>query len=200
MNVAAETPLTAGFEDKVFGATASFRAVLEAMSRPAKVLPLPLVPEAPVGLRAGSVAVLLTLADVDTPVWLAPECDTPQARAHLRFHAGCPIVETPSQAAFAVMSVASDLSASNAMSVGTAEFPDRSATVILESDALVADSGPYFSGPGIKDRRRFDVVRAPKALWPRVAANCTLFPRGLDWIFTSPTHLAALPRTTEVEI
>ena len=25
-------------------------------------------------------------------------------------------------------------------------------------------------------------------------------PRGLDWIFTSPTHLAALPRTTRIEV
>ena len=200
MNVAAETLLSAGFEDKVFGATASFRAVLEAMSRPAEVLPLPLIPEAPAGLQAGSVAVLLTLADVDTPVWLAPECDTPQARGHLRFHTGCPIAASPSQAAFAVMSVASDLSASNAMPVGSPEYPDRSTTVILESGALIADSGPRFSGPGIKDFHRFDVARASRALWPLVAANWTLFPRGLDWIFTSPTHLAALPRTTEVEI
>ncbi len=200
MNVAVETPLSAGFGDKVFDATASFRAVLEAMSRPAKVLPLPIVPEAPAGLLAGSVAVLLTLADGDTPVWLAAECDTPQARAHLRFHAGCPIVETPSQAVFAVMPVSGGFNATDAMPVGSAEYPDRSATVILESDALVADSGPCFSGPGIKDQRRFDVARASTALWPRVAANRTLFPRGLDWIFTSPSHLAALPRTTKVEI
>jgi len=198
MSVTSETPLTAGFEDKVIDATAIFRAVLEAMSQPAKILPLPLVSEAPVGLQPGSVAVLLTLADMDTPVWLAPRCDTPQARAHLRFHAGCPIVETPSQAAFAVMSVTSDLSAIDAMPAGSAEYPDRSATVVLESDALVADSGPWFSGPGIKDRRRFDAARAAADLWLRVATNHTLFPRGLDWIFTSPTHLAALPRTTEV--
>ncbi len=199
MNIAVETPLKPGFEDKVFDATASFRAVLKAMSRPAEVLPLPVIPEAPAGLLAGSVAVLLTLADGDTPVWLAAECDTPQARAHLRFHAGCPIVENPSQAAFAVMSVTSDLSAADAMPVGSVEYPDRSATLILESDALVAGKGPSFSGPGIKDRRRFDVARAPMALWPRVAANRALFPRGLDWIFTSPSHLAALPRTTKVE-
>ncbi len=200
MSVAAETSLSAGFENSVFDATASFRTVLKAMSRPASVLPLPVIPEAPAGLQGGSVAVLLCLADADTPVWLAPECDTPQARANLRFHLGCPILETPYRAAFAVMSATADPKASNTMPVGTVEYPDRSATVILQSDRLVAGSGPDFSGPGIKDRCRFDVAGVARELWLRVADNYTLFPLGLDWIFTSPTHIAALPRTTKVEI
>jgi len=199
MNMVGDAPLMNGFEDRVLDATACFGAVLDAMSRPARVLRLPVIPETPAGLLAGSVTVLLTLADMDTPVWLAPECDTPEARAHLRFHAGCPVVEKPSDAAFAVMSVTCDLSAIDAMPVGTAEYPDRSATVILQSDGLIASIGPIFSGPGIENQHQFDVIHASQMLWPQVAANADLFPRGLDWIFTSPSQLAAVPRTTKVE-
>ena len=180
MNVAVETPLKPGFEDKVFDATAGFRAVLKAMSRPAEVLPLPVIPEAPAGLRAGSPAGAVVF-------------DGGHEGGHVG--GGDPLVVR-----FAVMSVASDLSAVDAMPVGSAEYPDRSATLILESDALVAGKGPSFSGPGIKDRRRFDVALAAATLWSRVAANRTLFPRGLDWIFTSHSQIAALPRTTKVEI
>ncbi|MCF8468527.1 MAG: phosphonate C-P lyase system protein PhnH [Sneathiella sp.] len=193
-------PLAVGFNDKVMDATACFRAVLDAMSRPASLQALPVSLAAPRGLQAGTVAVLLTLADMDTPVWLAPECDTPEARAHLRFHVGCPIIDGPAQAVFAVMSVDRDLSVTGELALGSAEYPDRSATVILESEGLIDGEGPIFSGPGFKEPRRFCVEEQPAALWSHIAANQALFPRGLDWIFTSPTHLAALPRTTRIEV
>ncbi len=192
--------LVGGFDDKVIDATTCYRALLEAMSNPATVLSLPVSIEAPHGLLAGTAAVLLTLADMDTPVWLAPECDTPAARAYLRFHAGCPIVEELERAVFAVMSVERDLGATREFALGSAEYPDRSATIILESEMLIEDEGPLFSGPGIKEPRRFCVDEQPSSLWMHVAANNALFPRGVDWIFTSHTQLAALPRTTKIEV
>ncbi len=200
MNLIADAAPMKGFEDQVLDATACFGIILEAISRPARVRRLPVIPQAPEGLSGGSVAVLLTLADMDTPVWLAPECDTPKARAHLRFHVGCPIVDVPSDAVFAVLPVTGELGAIDAMPVGSAEYPDRSATVILQGDGFIADAGPIFSGPGINGRRQFDVMDRTPALWPRVAANNRLFPCGVDWIFTAPGDLAALPRTTEVEL
>ena len=193
-------PLSAGFENSVLDATACFRVVLDAMSRPAKIHSLPVSISPPRGLSVGTVAVLLTLGDMDTPVWLAPECDTAEARAYLRFHAGCPILDDPEQAVFAVVSVERDLSITEELSLGSAEYPDRSATVILESEGLIEGEGPLFSGPGFDKPRRFCVEEQPASLWSRVAINQTLFPRGLDWIFTSDSQLAALPRSTKVEV
>jgi len=192
--------LVGGFDDKVIDATTCYRALLEAMSSPATVLPLPVSIEAPRGLFAGTAAVLLTLADMDTPVWLAPECDTPEARAYLRFHAGCPIAEEPERAVFAVMSIERDLGVTRDLALGSAEYPDRSATVVLESEMLIEGEGTLFSGPGIKEPRRFRVDEQPSSLWTHVADNNALFPRGVDWIFTSHNQLAALPRTTKIEV
>ncbi|HER25883.1 MAG TPA: phosphonate C-P lyase system protein PhnH [Rhodospirillales bacterium] len=200
MNLIMEPLLIEAFKDKVPNATDTYRTVLDAMSRPARVRPLPVITGTPDGLRAGSVAVLLTLADTDTPVWLAPECDTAIAREYLRFHVGCPITGTPSQAAFAVMTTRSDSTALEAMPLGTAEYPDRSATIIVESDDLIGNTGPRFTGPGIEHYRRFEIAETPDDLWPRIADNSLLFPRGLDWIFVSSTHIAALPRSTKVEM
>ena len=193
-------PLSGGFENNVLDATACFRVVLDAMARPVKIHSLPVSLNPPRGLNVGTVAVLLTLGDMDTPVWLAPECDTAEARAYLRFHAGCPILEDPRQAVFAVMSVERDLSITGELSLGSAEYPDRSATVILESERLIEGEGPLFSGPGFDAPRCFCVEEQPASLWSHVSANQALFPRGLDWIFTSDSQLAALPRSTKVEV
>ncbi|GAB6051922.1 phosphonate C-P lyase system protein PhnH [Magnetospira thiophila] len=200
MNVMTETPIAAGFDSPVFGATACFRVILDALSRPATLRRLPLDLDAPAGLRPGTVAVLLTLADHDTPVWLAPGCDTAEARAYLRFHVGCPMIDTPSRATFAVLTPNDDLSALDALPLGTSDYPDRSATVILQAETLAEDDGPTFTGPGIEIRHRLQVLPTPDGLWTRVAANHALFPCGLDWLFTTDTHLAAVPRSSALEI
>jgi len=194
---ATDTPQD-GFADKVFESTACFRAVLDAMSSPALPIALPVFPARPAGLSSTAVALLLTLADMDTPVWLGPGCDRPEARSYLRFHTGCPIAREPSEAAFAILPAAADPRALDGLPLGTAEYPDRSATVILLSGGLVAGAGPVFSGPGIDRPRAFDLADAHPDLWPRIARNQALFPRGLDWIFAGATDIAALPRSTEI--
>jgi len=194
---ATDTPQD-GFADKVFESTACFRAVLDAMSSPALPIALPVFPASPAGLTSSAVAILLTLADMDTPVWLAPDCDRPETRSYLRFHTGCPVARDPSEAAFAVLPAASDPGALDGLPLGTAEYPDRSATVVLQSAGLIAGSGPVFSGPGIDRPRAVDLVDAHPDLWPRIARNQALFPRGLDWILAGAAEIAALPRSTEV--
>ena len=53
-------------------------------------------------------AVLLTLVDGDTPLWLAPALATPDACEALRFHTSAPLVAQRDQAAFAVVLSLSD--------------------------------------------------------------------------------------------
>jgi len=80
----------------------------------------------------------------------------------------------------------------SAYPIGTSEYPDRSATLIVECAKLAA-SGAILKGPGIKSETALSL--------PDIAAfqsNSTLFPLGLDFILTCGNQLAALPRTTEV--
>ena len=75
---------------------------------------------------------------------------------------------------------------------GTAEYPDRSATLIVETDELT-DAGAVLRGPGIKDQAALSLPEAQA-----FQVNARLLPLGLDFIFTSGARLAALPRSTKV--
>jgi alpha-D-ribose 1-methylphosphonate 5-triphosphate synthase subunit PhnH len=140
-------------------------------------------------LSVAAGVVLLTLCDTDTPVYLAGEADCDAVRAWLSFHTGAPLVG-PSHAMFAVGTWGALLPLST-YRIGTSEYPDRSATLIVESEGLQGDA--TLKGPGIKDS-------ASLAIPDKAAcqANRALFPLGLDFIFTCGSQLAALPRSTEV--
>jgi alpha-D-ribose 1-methylphosphonate 5-triphosphate synthase subunit PhnH len=76
--------------------------------------------------------------------------------------------------------------------VGTSEYPDRSATLIVECMGLRPE-GTTLTGPGIRDTANLSL--------PETQAfqdNATLFPLGLDFFFTCGDRIAALPRSTKV--
>ena len=76
--------------------------------------------------------------------------------------------------------------------VGTPEYPDRSATLIVEC-AELAPTGATLRGPGIRSQASLSL--------PDIEAfqsNHALFPLGLDFILTGGKQVAALPRSTTV--
>lgn len=182
--------LTGGFANAPVEAARAFRTVLDAMARPGRIAAISgATPPAALSRAAG--AVLLTLADPLTPVHLAGGCDDPAVIDWIRFHTGAPIAPREA-AAFAVGSWQS-LAPLDAYPIGTAEYPDRSATLIVEC-ATLSTCGAQLSGPGIKGTTGLAVPDL-KAL----QRNAALYPLGLDFIFCAGDRLAALPRTTRVE-
>ncbi|UWR26601.1 phosphonate C-P lyase system protein PhnH [Sulfitobacter sp. S223] len=180
--------LEGGFADKPVDAAHAFRAVMTAMARPGDILDVTgAQPPAPLSIAAG--ALILTLWDPETPVFLANSHNTAEIRNWITFHTGAPLVD-PRDAAFAIgtwntLPVAS-------FSRGTSEYPDRSATLIIELNQLT-NSGAVLRGPGIKDQAELSLPEADA-----FQENARLFPLGLDFIFTSGARLAALPRSTKV--
>jgi alpha-D-ribose 1-methylphosphonate 5-triphosphate synthase subunit PhnH len=188
----------AGFADPVLDAQRTFRALLDAMAHPGRVVTLaPL--EAPAPLGAASAAVCLTLLDLDTPVWLDPAAATAEVVAYLRFHCGAPVAGAPAAARFAVIADAPAMPSLNAFDPGTDERPDLSATLVIQVAGLVGGHGPRLTGPGIEREARLEVVGAP-ALWSGLDANLSRFPRGVDVVLCAERRLVALPRTTRVEV
>ena len=92
--------LSGGFADPATQSANAFRSVMEAMARPGTIQDIEgAAPPAPLSPAMG--AVLLTLCDTETPVYLAGDMDCEAARAWLAFHTGAPFVG-PAQCMFAV--------------------------------------------------------------------------------------------------
>ena len=180
--------LGGGFTEPAIQSAHAFRSVMEVMARPGTIQDISgAEPPSPLSKAAG--CILLTLCDTDTPVYLAGETDTAEIRAWIAFHTGAPLMG-PSHAMFAVGTWEA-LAPLSAYQIGMSEYPDRSATLIVESSSLQGEA--TLKGPGIKDQASLNL--------PELAAfqaNQAKFPLGLDFYFTCGDQLAALPRSTEV--
>lgn len=189
--------LSPGFAEPALDAQRCFRAMLEAMSRPGRVQRLDAIsldPPAPLGRAAA--AALLTLTDADTPVWL--DAAAAPAADWLRFHAGCPLMPDPAEAAFALASGTPP--ALSAFSAGTEEEPQDSATLLLQVTALEEGTGRWLlRGPGIETVHRLHVEGLPPDFAAQWAANHTRFPRGVDVLLCAGDSLVALPRSLRLE-
>lgn len=187
--------LGAGLDDIAHDSQLLFRAVLDAFSHPGRIVALPAVPEAAPGLNPAATAIVLTLVDRDTPLWLAPELDSAELRQFVRFHAGAPIAAEKSVAAFALLA-AVEL---DGFAVGSDPYPDRSATLIVQVPALRGGPALTLRGPGINGTARTEVAGLPGSFLADWAANRALFPCGVDLVLACGSDVLALPRGIAVQ-
>ncbi|WP_164661893.1 phosphonate C-P lyase system protein PhnH [Tropicibacter sp. Alg240-R139] len=183
------TQFAGGFSNTPVDAAHAFRAAMTVMARPGEIRTLSGA-QAPVPVSGAAATLLLTLCDPETGVYLAGASDTPEMRQWLTFHTGAPLVDA-AQADFAV-GTWTDLLPLKTYRIGTSEYPDRSATLIVECHAL-AQTGATLSGPGIKNTSQLNLPDIPA-----LQANSMLYPLGMDFFFTSGTQVAALPRSTQI--
>lgn len=193
------TALLAGLADPVLESQHIFRTVLDALARPASLHTLAGLPAAPAPLAPATAAVLLALADTETPVWLDGAARTEAVCGHLRFHCGCPLVPMPAAATFAVIAAPQAMPPLAAFAQGSDQYPDRSATVLIQVPSLTDGPTWRLSGPGIRDHAHLSPAGLP-ADFPRwLADNHAGFPLGIDILFTCGDRLTALPRSTRLE-
>jgi len=186
----------AAFPAPVLASQAAFRALMDALARPGTVKPLPPAAAAPSPLSATAAAVALTMLDYETPVWLdAPLAQRPQVADWVRLHTGARVTSDPREAAFAFIADPVHAPAFDGFSLGTPEYPDRSATLVLQVEDFGSGQRLLLAGPGIADVRSFSARPLPPDFQNRIAANRALFPRGVDMILVSPDAVAALPRS-----
>ena len=150
----------------------SFRRLLKAMSEPGVIVALHQLKRGWQPLNIATTSVLLTLADNDTPVWLAAPLSNDIVNQSLRFHTNASLVNQPEQATFAVTDEAISSEQLNALSTGTA---------VIAEERMIAP-------------------QLPKCILHELTERPHPFPLGIDLILTCGERLLAIPRTTHVEV
>ncbi len=196
--MAADANIKVGFGDYGGIANGVFRTCLDALSRPGLIRDLAGMPAAPAPLLASGAAVLLTLADFETTFWLDDELmQSTGVEEYIRFHTGARRVTSAAEADFVVFSDTSKMARLSAFKSGTREFPDRSATLIVQVDQLL-NAGLVFTGPGIDGQVSFSTHPEIEDFASQLIENRAAFPCGVDLIFVTETQMAALPRSVNV--
>ncbi|MBV9655066.1 MAG: phosphonate C-P lyase system protein PhnH [Acetobacteraceae bacterium] len=191
--------ISPGFADPALDGQCVFRAVMEALARPARPRRLAGLAGPPPPLTPELAAIALALADHETPLWLdAPLHQAPAVPAFLRFHTGAPIAEHPAAATFALLADPARCPSPEAFAEGTPDYPDRSTTLVFAVQRLSEDAGCWFEGPGINGRARLGTAPLPPDFPARLARNHARFPLGIDLLLTAPMLVAGLPRSIRV--
>lgn len=191
------------FADPVFQSQAVFRTLMDSMAHPGRVCPLPSACRPPAPLSATMGAILLTLADVDTPVWLDKALlGTPDVAAWIGFQTGASVLDYAADAAFALISDGARLPALDQFGQGSQDYPDRSTTLLISVSSLSNSTGWQLRGPGIETVETLHVGGLPSAQHDHFvsqwAGNQTRFPRGVDVVFVADGAIASLPRSTSL--
>jgi alpha-D-ribose 1-methylphosphonate 5-triphosphate synthase subunit PhnH len=115
----------------------------------------------------------------------------------VRFHTGARLVASAADAAYVAIADAARMPALQSFAQGSPEYPDRSATLILQVREL-RPSGWRLEGPGIHGHALFSATPLPIDFAQQARTNRGRFPCGVDVLFATGTELAALPRSTRL--
>jgi alpha-D-ribose 1-methylphosphonate 5-triphosphate synthase subunit PhnH len=150
--------MAAGFADPTAQSQVVFRCALDAMARPGTPIAIPaasLVSPTP-GTHAAAASLLLALLDQDCALWLSPTLAHGPAAAWLRFHTGCLMEQDCSKADFVWAASIAELPPLHQLKQGSAEYPDQSATCVVDVTAWRAAAASEadavsLRGPGVRD-------------------------------------------------
>ncbi|MDF0605185.1 phosphonate C-P lyase system protein PhnH [Neisseriaceae bacterium TC5R-5] len=198
MNVHDLSALGAGFSNLALGSQQVFRAVLDALAHPGRAIALQHDAQTPDIANGHAAAILLALLDADTTLWLSPRLHQSDVAAYLRFHTGCTLVVEPALADFAWLAAADELPALACFAQGTALYPERSTTCLIEVDRISAGHGWTLCGPGIREPISLQVSGLPAGFAEQWADNHASFPCGVDVLLLTRQQLFGLPRTTQL--
>lgn len=210
-----DTTVTRGLReiafDEVFDAQATFRVVLEAMSRPGELFRLPGVAyeRTPDGLHPHATSVVWSICDGFVTLFV----DGPQEwQDYLEVNTGV----VPADLAEADIVVARGASSGRTLRNacrGSLEFPEEGATVVvlvhLLADSLAgAGTGNGYGrpaaltlrGPGIRTLNEVRIVGLDPDFVPAITEASAHYPIGVDVILVDEAgRVVAIPRSCNVE-
>lgn len=189
--------MTVAVSNPVFENQAAFRAVMDAFASPGVVKTLSTA-AAPLPLAPATAAIVRSLADFETPIWLDPTLAVPAVVEWVRFQTGAPIASDKQAASFAMIAQPENLPDFSGFSMGAADYPDRSCTILLQLGSLREGEALTLQGPGIERARQLHVDPLPSGFVRHWERNREHFPCGIDLILIAGSDIAALPRSVRI--
>ena len=187
------------FADPAVESQAAFRAILRAIASPGAIETCGSGLAPPPPLSGAAAAAILTLADFETPLWIAPSLKANgEAVAYLKFHTGAPLAASPDQAAFALVDLERDSLDLESFAQGAPDYPDRSTTVVAETRLLARRPAMRIAGPGVHGTAEIEFGPTPDDFLSQWRANHSRFPLGVDLILAHGFELAVLPRSVRM--
>lgn len=186
------------FTSPVLSSQSVFRALMDGMARPGRVFSLVHDASAPAPACPSHAALALTLADADTSVWLSPSLAGSAFARWLSFQTGASIVPDRMEAMFAFVSRKDALSDWNGFLLGSDTYPDRSATLVVEVEALSGGIPLIAEGPGIDGAVSLSPIGLPADFLRERVLNRSLYPRGIDLVLVCGSDCLCLPRTARL--
>lgn len=195
---AALRPLARGFDDPVAQSQGAFRAAMNALATPGRLIPFSAGLDVEVPLPVNAAALGLALLDFEAGYHLAPSlAEGGQVEAFFRFHTGAKHA-APREAAFAFIDIERDALRLADFAQGVPEYPDRSTTIIALASSMASDRAFRITGPGIKHEGALSLASLPTDFDRQWSINRAQFPLGVDLIFALPEGLVGLPRSTRI--
>jgi alpha-D-ribose 1-methylphosphonate 5-triphosphate synthase subunit PhnH len=197
-----------GFDD-VFDSQAVFRGLLDALSRPGRIVTLPPrgYPGAPRGFCPPALSVLKTLCDHRVSFCIGSGIRTPEWVRYLEQNLATRH-ESVEKADYVLLDGRMYDHDVLLMNRGLPEFPEAGATALLCVDRLAegrAESGSpslhlSLCGPGVNGSAILTAVGLDSRYQEARAEANRLYPVGIDMFLVDPDgRLAGIPRTTVVE-
>ena len=177
-----------------------FRTVMGAMSRPGLIHAFLPPVTAPAPLLPGTAAMLLTLCDFQTPIYLTPAVASHDVTKYLRFHTGAPQTPNTADSSFAVLVAGLERPPFRDFPQGSHEYPDRSATLLIQAPRISAGGPVALRGPGIESTADLMVEGLDVGFWNEMMQNHDGFPIGVDVVFIAPDAICACPRSTAISL
>jgi alpha-D-ribose 1-methylphosphonate 5-triphosphate synthase subunit PhnH len=166
---------------------AAFRHLLEAFSYPGRVVCL--------GTASDDTQTMLLATLVDAGVTLADPHNQVSADDRRRLDAQLVL---PDRARFVVSQGAHVPDYQPVL--GTLESPEQGATVIVCVESLGEGARLDLTGPGIDGETTLHVAGMDPGWWIQRSRWNASFPMGVDLILVAGRRLAALPRTTRIQV
>ena len=187
--------------DVIFESQRIFRALLDAMANPGRIITLPEISIKPPAANRYPLLLLMTLLDHEVSFCVMGGAQT-QVTEYLKTNTGSKESRLENSD-FILVYGGSSHGLIQGARVGTLKYPDESATVIYDIDSIGDDGEDILlelSGPGIADKRKVGASGIEKNEIGDVLAMQD-YPLGLDLIFSDKAgRIVCIPRSTTVKV